>query len=299
MNNRKNRRNLTGVLVVGVILIFFVISIFLLLFETSGRTPGTLVGGDKIGVVEVEGIILRSKQIIEDLEKYRKDDSIKAVVLRVDSPGGAIGPTQEIYEEVKKVKEEKKIVASMGSVAASGGYYISCVADRVFANPGSITGSIGVIMQFSHIEEILDRFKWKHEVIKSGPQKDVGSPFRRPTERDMDMLQDVINNVYDQFIRHVSEGRGLPIEDVKKIADGRILSGEMALEFGLVDALGSLRDAIEWVSGEVGIEDEPHVVYPKKKKDSFLDYLIGEDLKLSFRRLIEGGFFFGPYLHFK
>ncbi|HBA71369.1 MAG: multidrug transporter [Geobacteraceae bacterium GWC2_55_20] len=235
----------------------------------------TLVSKNGIGLVEVKGMILDSKETIRQLRHFLKQDGIKAVVLRVDSPGGIVAPSQEIYEEVKKFAAKKKIIVSMGSLAASGGYYISAPATMIYANPGTITASIGVILKLSNIEALMDKIGIKSHTLKTGKYKDSGSPLRKFSPEDRAMLQSVIDNTHEQFIRAVAEGRKLPIDDVRKIADGRILSGEQAKGVKLVDRLGTLQDAIEEAGKQAGIKGEPEVLLPPKKKMNYLDILSG------------------------
>lgn len=237
----------------------------------GGDTPLTAKTG--IGLVEVKGMILDSKETIRQLRHFQKQDGVKAVVLRVDSPGGIVAPSQEIFEEVKKFAARKKIIVSMGSLAASGGYYISAPATMIYANPGTITASIGVILKLSNIEALMDKIGIKSHTLKTGKYKDSGSPLREFSPEDRAMLQSVINNTHEQFIRAVAEGRKLPVEEVRKIADGRILSGEQARGVKLVDRLGTLQDAIEEAGKQAGIKGEPEVILPPRKKVNYLDML--------------------------
>jgi protease-4 len=220
------------------------------------------------------GPIVDSKETIEEIRNYVKDASIKAVVLRIDSPGGAVAPSQEIYEEVRKAAAKKKIVVSMGSVAASGGYYIASPATKIVANPGTLTGSIGVIMEIPNLEGLMNKIGVKTEVIKSGSHKDIASIFRGIKKEDREILQGVLDNVHEQFITAVAEGRNMPREDVKKIADGRVFTGEQALEIGLVDQLGNLEDAEKTAANLAGIKGEP-VVVTKKEGLSLINLLRG------------------------
>jgi protease-4 len=228
-----------------------------------------------IGLVEVKGMILDSRETVRQLRHFMKKDSIKAVVLRVDSPGGVVAPSQEIYEEVKKFAAKKKIVVSMGSLAASGGYYISAPATMIYANPGTITASIGVIIKLSNIEALMDKIGIKSTVIKTGKFKDSGSPVRELTEEDRAMFQSVIDSTHNQFIKAVASGRKLPEDEVRRIADGRVLSGEQAMALKLVDRLGTFQDAIEEAGKLAGIKGEPEVILPPKKKVNYLDLLSG------------------------
>ncbi|OIP28485.1 MAG: signal peptide peptidase SppA [Deltaproteobacteria bacterium CG12_big_fil_rev_8_21_14_0_65_43_10] len=261
---------LLGIIILGILLIVFFITVFAITY-TSGNT--VLAMGDKVAVVDTKGVIKDSTTIIEQLLRFKKDKSVKAIVLRIDSPGGAVGPTQEIYEEVKKIREKKKVLVSMGSLAASGGYYIACAADKIIANPGTITGSIGVIIEFGNMEELMKKIGFKSVIIKSGEYKDVMSPFRSITDKEKTILRGVVDSVHNQFIEAVVEGRKLKREDVAKIADGRIFSGEQAKALGLVDSLGNLQDAIGVASELAGIKGEPNVIYPPKDRFSILDFL--------------------------
>lgn len=261
---------LLGIIIVGILLVVFFITVFAIT-HTGGDT--ILAMGDKVAVVNTTGVIKDSTTIIDQLLRFKKDKSVKAIVLRIDSPGGGVGPTQEIYEEVKKIRGRKKVLVSMGSLAASGGYYIACAADKIIANPGTITGSIGVIIEFGNVEELMKKIGFKSVIIKSGEHKDVMSPFRSITEQEKIILQGVIDSVHSQFIEAVVEGRKLKREDVAKIADGRIFSGEQAKALGLVDALGNLQDTISMASEMAGIKGEPNVIYPPKDRFSILDFL--------------------------
>jgi len=259
----KRRRIFVGLGVIAVLLVFF---FFILFF--MGRymeRPGRFAFGDKVAIIEIKGVIAQSSGIIEEIRQYEEDEGVKAIILRIDSPGGGVGPSQEIYREVLKAKSRKKVVTSMGSVAASGGYYIACASDLIFANPGTLTGSIGVLMEFANIEELFKKIGIKGVVLKSGEHKDIGSPFREMTPEDKKIIQGVIDNVHQQFIQAVAEGRKLDRAAVTQIADGRILTGEQAKQFGLVDQMGNLQDAIEVVAKMAGIKGKPNVLYPKKK----------------------------------
>jgi protease-4 len=240
--------------------------------------PSSFALGEKIGVIEVYGVIADSRQVIEQLHAFRDNDSIKALVLRIDSPGGGVGPSQEIHDEVKVLNALKPIVVSFGSVAASGGYYIAASAQEIFANPGTITGSIGVIMEFTNVQELLDKIGLSSVVVKSGQFKDIGSPTREMTASERELLQSLIDDVHSQFVSSVAEGRHLEEAEVRAIADGRIFTGRMAKELGLVDKMGNLEVAIQRAAELAGIEGKPQVVYPPGKKPRFIDYFIEETL---------------------
>lgn len=228
--------------------------------------------GEKVGLIRIEGVILDSTHIIDEIKKYSEDSSIKAVVLRVNSPGGAVAPAQEIYKEIIKLKKLKKVVVSLGALAASGGYYVACPADKIVANPGTLTGSIGVIMEIPNFEGLLKKIGVETQVIKSGKHKDIASPFKSMSPEERKILQSVLDDVHEQFISAVSDSRGIEFEEIKKLADGRIFTGKKAKELGLVDALGNLEDAIKLAGQISGIKGKPQVV-TKKKKFSFWDIL--------------------------
>lgn len=228
----------------------------------------------KVALVSIEGAIFESEEKVEEIKGYGDDDSIEAIVLRVDSPGGAVAPSQEIFNVVRRVGEIKPVVVSMGKMAASGGYYISAPAELIFANPGTLTGSIGVILEIPNVEGLMDKVGLRTEVIKSGRHKDVGSMFRQMQPEERALLQDVIDDVYSQFINDVASARAMDIEDVKRLAEGRIYTGRQARDIGLVDELGGLQDAIKRTAELAGIEGEPTVV-KTKEKSSLLEGIQG------------------------
>ena len=242
--------------------------------------------GEKVGVIEIIGAITDSKDIIHNLKRFRENDSIKAIVVRIDSPGGGVGPSQEIFREIRKTSESKKVIASMGGVAASGGYYIAAGADGIVANPGTITGSIGVIMGYTNFQEILKKIGMVPVVIKSGEYKDMGSPVREMTKKEEEILHNLANQIHKQFIKAIAEGRGIEQSKVEKFADGRIFSGEEAKKIGLVDRFGNLEDAIEWAGRMGGIKGKISRVYPPEKKFSVLKYLVNSSLKEFANRFI-------------
>jgi protease-4 len=241
--------------------------------------------GEKVALVRVEGIILDSRNVIDELKTYAKDSSVKAIVVRVNSPGGAVAPAQEIFKELNRLKGEKKIVVSMGSVAASGGYYIACPADSIVANPGTLTGSIGVIMEIPNFAGLMKKIGVETQIVKSGKHKDIASTFKSMTPEERKILQSLLDDVHSQFIEAVSVSRGIEYGEIKKLADGRVFTGKKAKELGLVDVLGNLQDAIKLAGELSGIEGEPHVV-TKKRRFSFWD-LIGGDFP---EELIRKGF---------
>ena len=253
---------------VGV-LALFVFTVWLLLTVTDDGFPG----GAKVAVVEVEGIIgvsaersQDSEGIVRTLGEYRDDPAVRAVVLRINSPGGVVAPTQEIFTAVRRLREAKKpVVASLGSVAASGGYYVAVAADRIYASPGTLTGSIGVVMQLANLEGLLKKVGVEYVVVKAGAYKDVGNLARAMTPEERRILQALLDDVYDQFILAVADGRGLEPKDVRAFAEGRIYSGRQAQGLKMVDDLGGLEDAIEAAAKMAGLPPKPKVVYPRRR----------------------------------
>lgn len=284
----KRKRILVGLGAIAVLMIFFFILLYLIGQFVRGPKPGQFAFGDKIAVVEIRGVITQSSGVIEELQQFEEDEGVKAIILRIDSPGGGVGPSQEIHREVIKIKSKKRVITSMGSVAASGGYYIACASDLIVANPGTITGSIGVLMEFTSFEELLKKIGIKGVVVKSGEHKDIGSPFREMTPEEKRILQSVIDNVHQQFIQAVAEGRKLDRDKVAQVADGRILTGEQAKQLGLIDQIGNLQDAIATAAKMVGIEGKPVILYPKRKF-SLLQLLIKEITSAVVENLSEKG----------
>jgi protease IV len=222
---------------------------------------------DRIALIRVEGVIMDSQTTVSELKRFSENPSIKAIVLRIDTPGGGVVPSQEIYDAVKRVrnKSNKAVIASMGSVAASGGYYIAAATDRIVANPGTLTGSIGVIMETANVEGLLQKIGVEGVVIKSGKFKDVGSPLRKMSSEERGLLQGVMDDVHRQFIEAVAEGRSLELRVAQALADGRIFTGRQAKDAKLVDELGDLEDAIQLAADVVGIQGEPKVVEPRRR----------------------------------
>lgn len=259
----------------ALVTIFILLVVFLtILFYFEDSDTG-LVVNDGIGIIEVTGVIKDGKEELRQLYEFGKNSRIKAIIIRIDTPGGAVGPSQEIYSEILRIKKKKPVVASIGTIGASGGYYIASGASKIIANPGSITGSIGVIMQFMSFENLLGKIGIKGNVVKSGEYKDTGSPFREMTKEERILMQGLLDDVHNQFIDAVSKGRNLSREEVEKIADGRIITGKQAKELKLVDELGNFNDAIEIAKNLSGIKGEPKLIYGKKKKSMLFD-LLGE-----------------------
>ena len=222
---------------------------------------------DRVALIRIEGVILDAQATISELKQYSENPLVKAIVLRIDSPGGGVVPSQEIHDAVKRVKNKsnKAVIASMGTVAASGGYYIAAATDRIIANPGTLTGSIGVIMEMANFEGLMKKVGVEGVVIKSGRFKDVGSPLRKMSDEERKLLQSVMDDVHHQFIQAVADGRSLEVSDVEPLADGRIYTGRQAKEARLVDELGDLDDAIHIAADIAGMEGEPKVVEPRKR----------------------------------
>ncbi len=265
----------------GLFAVFFA---FLVLAYTAvkGETP-RLSSGPRIGVVPIEGIIgvdgrsgVDSDDVLRLLKRYADDSDMKAVVVRIDSPGGAVAPSQEIYDELRRIGEDKVVVCSMGNVAASGGLYIAMGCDRIVAEPGTLTGSIGVISQFVNVKGLADRFSVKMETVKSGRLKDAGNPFRDMTPEDRAYWQSLVDQVYRQFVAAVAESRDMAEDDVRKFADGRVLTGEQAQQLGLIDDLGNFHDAVDLAKEDAGLKGEPRLIYPPEERSRFFEDLFGD-----------------------
>ena len=279
---RQRHPILFGLLILGTLFTVFWggITFFVLRSFSPHQAEFFGPGKDGIGVIDLNGVIVTSEQTIKHLTSFREEDNVKAILIRIDSPGGAVGASQELYEEIKRTAREKPVVASMASVAASGGYYAALGANQIFANPGTLTGSIGVILKFANIKQILDKVGYKAEVIKSGTNKDIGSFSRDMTDSERSLLQSLIDSVHEQFVQAVSESRNLDLETVGPIADGRIFTGKQALEQGLIDTLGNFTDAAQQAAKLAGLpQTKLHLIYPKENNFSVLKILAGEDAK--------------------
>ena len=238
----------------------------------------TFPSGPKVGIVEINMPITVSKYIVEDLNYFNEKSNIVAIVIRLDTPGGGVAASQEIYEKVKLIadKSKKPIIASMGGVAASGGYYIALGADTIIANPGTATGSIGVIMSYPVIGELMDKIGVRYETIKSGTLKDSGSLFRNLTEEERVYFQELIDDLHSQFEMVVSQERQIPIKEIAKYATGRVYSGKQAVNAGLIDILGTFEDAVHLAAQKAGYLDTPEIVYPPEEKKGLIDILFGD-----------------------
>ncbi|MEE9221404.1 MAG: signal peptide peptidase SppA [candidate division NC10 bacterium] len=274
MSGGRKRSFLRAILITGGIGLFFFVLIFGAAALLSNREH---FGGPKMALVKVDGIISDSEEVIEQIRHHLENPTVQAFVIRINSPGGGVAASQEIHEEIRKIRQDhgKPVVASMATVGASGGYYIATAADKIVANPGSITGSIGVIIQIPNFSGLLQKVGIRSVVIKSGPYKDLASATRELTPEERELLQRLIDDIHDQFIQAVVEGRGLSREKVEMVADGRILSGRQALELGLVDQLGNLQDAIATAAKMGDIPGEPQIVQVEERKFSLLRLLLG------------------------
>lgn len=226
---------------------------------------------NKIGLIELEGVIISSDSFIDQLKEVKRDDDIAAIVIRIDSPGGAVAPSQEIYSEILKLKEKTKkiVVASLANVGASGGYYIACAADKIVANPGTMTGSIGAIIKLPNLKDLFGKIGYEEQIIKSGKFKDIGSSSRKLTNEERELFQGLVDDIHQQFIESVAKSRDIKIEDIKKIADGRVFTGRQAMEFHLIDSLGTLEDAIDSAAELSGITVKPKIIKLKKEPTMF------------------------------
>ncbi|MCE5243611.1 MAG: signal peptide peptidase SppA [Syntrophobacteraceae bacterium] len=248
----------------------------------------SLSASGRIGVVEIRGTIDSSQETLKAITQFRKDSGIKAIILRIDSPGGGIGPSQEIYREVRRTISEKPVVASLGGVAASGGYYIASASSRIVSNPGTITGSIGVITYFPNLRELFGKIGYDMVTLKAGKFKDVGNPGREMTPEEKALMQATLDDAHSQFIGDIAAARRLPEEKVREIADGRIILGQTARQLGLVDDLGNFEDAVRAAASLGRMEGEPELTFARKKKTSLLDLLLGSETSERISALLDG-----------
>jgi protease IV len=279
MSDKRTNLLLWIVLGGGALLFFTLSLVALAVFVTEDNTSASFsLSGSQVAVLEVEGVIFDSADFVEQLKEVGKQTSIKAVVIRINSPGGGVAASQEMYEAIRRFRAEshKKVICSISSVGASGGYYLAVGSDRIFANPGSITGSIGVIAEWYNYGKLLDWAKMEDVVIKSGSFKDAGSPTRTLTQEERAYFQNLIDNMFGQFVQAVASGRKMDPAAVRRLADGRVYTGQEAKENGLVDDLGTFQDAVSAAAKMGGITGEPKIYKPEKKKSSLLDLLLGE-----------------------
>ena len=262
-----------ALLLVGTVAVIAV-AFFVVNMALSGDRPSLSSLSGRVGLVEVVGAIEESEPVVDQLDRMERDSSVRAVVVRLDSPGGGVAASQEIYEAVRRVRDAgKPVVASLGGVAASGAYYVACAADSIVSNPGTLTGSIGVIMTFPNTEELFRKVGLRFDVVKTGKFKDIGSMSRPMTDDERKLLEEVLGNVYEQFVDAISEGRGLDRAEILPLADGRIFSGDQALEYGFVDRMGDLDDSIRLAARMAGIEGRPSVARKERRRVSVWSFL--------------------------
>ncbi|MEA3499721.1 MAG: signal peptide peptidase SppA [Candidatus Marinimicrobia bacterium] len=264
--------NIIALIIIGIIVIISIIKISVQKNEFNISHSGD------IGILSLEGVIIKSDKFISQLKKYGKSNSIKGIIIEINSPGGSSATSQEIFEMIKWIKNKykKPIFIAMKSVAASGGYYVAIAADSIFALPSTLTGSIGVIMDFPQWEKALNKIGVEMNVIKSGKLKDSGSPYRDFTESDKKYFQSLVNDVYEQFIEDVSESRNIPLEEVRKLANGQVFTGKQAYNNKLIDKIGTTQNAIDLMAQKLKLGKEPKIVKPKKEKMTLIDILFGD-----------------------
>lgn len=272
------------------------IAFFLFRAADTGRRD-LFVESDGVGIVEITGLITRSEETVAALTDFRNDPHVKAVVVRIDSPGGAVGASQELYAEIRRTAKVKPVVASLASVAASGGYYAALGARRIFANPGTLTGSIGVIMKIPNLKTMLDKVGYHTEVVKSGAHKDMGSLERDLTPEERRLLQGLIDDVHEQFIAAVAKSRSLPEDTVRVLADGRVFTGADARQKGLVDELGSFTDAVAAAAKAGGLAPaNPRLIYPEGDGIDLMNLINRRRVKGAIEHLLPGA---GPGLSYE
>jgi protease-4 len=281
MTDEKRSRAWLWILIGGGAFFLFVLAVFSLVYITlrAGKdSAGLGAFGDRIAVVDLDGVIMNPGPTVQQLKKFADDDSVKAIILHVNSPGGGVAASEEIYREVKRIRDEKKkrIVASIETVGASGAYYVSSATNKIYADKGSVVGSIGVIAEWVNYGDLLQWAKLKSVILKTGEFKDTGTPTRELTPAERAYLQGLIDNMFHQFIQAVADGRAMKFDDVKAIADGRVWTGEQAMSLKLVDQLADFQSAVEDTAKSVNIKGEPTLVRPEKDRKSLLDLMFGD-----------------------
>ncbi|HTD22077.1 MAG TPA: signal peptide peptidase SppA [Terriglobales bacterium] len=278
MTETKRSRTWLWVLLGGGFFFIFMVAVITLMIVAMHSDRKFSGFGDKIAVVDLEGVIIEPQTVVGQLKDFADDDSIKAIILHINTPGGGAAASQEIYTEVRRIRDEKKktIVASVESVGASGGYYVASGTNKIYANPASVVGSIGVISEWINYEELMKWAKLKDVTLKAGALKDAGNPAREMTPEERAYFQSLIDDMHQQFISAVAEGRKMKVEDVKAIADGRVWTGQQALPLKLVDKLGDFQTAVDETAKSVGIKGEPELVRPQKDRRTLLDVLTGD-----------------------
>ena len=278
---QRRARALLWVLIGGGAFFLFLLAVFALLYITlrpSGESASVFGGDNRIGVVDLEGLIVTPEVVVRQLKRFGDDDSIKAIILHINTPGGGVAATEEIYQEVRHVEQEKhkKVIASVETVGASGGYFVASACDKIFADKGSIVGSIGVIAEWVNYGKLLDWAKLQDITMKAGKLKDAGSPTRPMTPEEKAYFQNLLDNMHSQFIQAVADGRHLKMQDVQAIADGRVWTGDQALPLRLIDQIGDFRAAVKDTARSVGIKGEPELVRPQTERRTLLDLLFGD-----------------------
>ena len=280
MTDERRSRTLLWVVIGGGAFFLFLLAVFTLVYVSMRSSREARLGGfgEKIGIVDIEGLIVTPKNVVPQLKQYADDDSIKAIILHINTPGGGVAASQEIYNEVKRIRDEKKkkVIASIETVGASGGYYIASACNKVFADEGSIVGSIGVIAECVNYGDLMRWAKLKQQLLKAGEFKDTGNPTRDLTLAERAYMQGIVDNMHTQFIEAVAEGRHLKVEDVRALADGKVWTGQQALSLKLVDQLGDFETAVKDTAKSVGIKGEPNLIKPEKEKKTLLDLLFGD-----------------------
>jgi protease-4 len=302
---KSSHRSWWVALIVASVVLVFGAGLVLVVYTASPGDGVAVLARDRIALLPLRGVITENHRVLREIREYRRDNSVKGFVLWVNSPGGEVAPSQSIYRELSRVREDGyPVVAVIGSVGASGAYYAALGADTILAMPGSLVGSIGVLMEFPNFEELLDKIGLRYEVIKSSEHKDLGSPYREATDEERALLQGVVDDVYDQFVDAIAEARGLSRDSVIEVADGRLLSGREAIEFGLIDQEGDLVDAIAMAGNMAGLGPEPRTVVREVRRVTWLDLmtslaqqvLSGEAAAQLGEAVLDGGFRRGPRL---
>ena len=280
MADERRSRTLLWVVIGGGAFFLFLLAVSALVYVSMRSSREARLGGfgDKIGIVDIEGLIVTPKNVVPQLKQYAEDDSIKAIILHINTPGGGVAASQEIYNEVKRIRDEKKkkIIASVETVGASGGYYIASACNKIFADEGSIVGSIGVIAEWVNYGDLMRWAKLKEQLLKAGEFKDTGNPTRDLTPAERAYMQGIVDNMHTQFIEAVAEGRHLKVDDVRALANGKVWTGQQALPLKLVDQLGDFETAVKDTAKSVGIKGEPNLIKPEKEKKTLLDLLFGD-----------------------
>ncbi len=280
MSERRSR-TLLWILIGGGAFFLFVLAVFSLVYIVlhAGNNESSIgFGGDRIGVIDLDGVILSPEPVVDELKKFGDDSSIKAIILHINSPGGGVAASEEIYREVKRVREQKKkkVVVSIETVGASGAYYVASGSSKIYADEGSIVGSIGVIAQWVNYGDLLKWAKLKDVVLKTGEFKDTGNPARELTPAEQAYMQSLIDNMFGQFIQAVASGRGMKYDDVKAIANGKVWTGQEALSMKLIDGIGDFQTVVADTAKSVGIKGEPTLVHPETERKTLLDLMTGD-----------------------